>query len=373
MKLFFVLALVLAGTAHAASTLTLCNRNPDRAIFGAVLKQVSGAGWQATGWYRVEAARCLDVSFGDYTGKAYLYAEDDRGETSWGDGAVTFCVDKTSAFSINNADTTACVAANLKTVHSDEVAIQAGANTWEAKPNFSQVSFCNQNAGFSVWAALAKKSADSWQSQGWYEIQASTCRLVTLGKYSGTFHFYGFNGGDLEWGSGPFQFCVNRTNAFSLPGADQPAQCTAAGLVMVKASEGTAAVGVTTVNFEAVALKTTLRLCNTTTTPITSAYAVAGAAAGQWRSTGWIALDPRGCRDVDLGSYTGKAYVYAERNGGDQYWGTGPVNMCVNKTQPFTLDDSTNQSKCSQDISQKMVPTFELDLKPGTLTFTFSP
>ena len=142
---------------------------------------------------------------------------------------------------------------------------------------------------------------------------------------------------------------------------------------MVPANQISVTTGVTTANFSAVTLKTTLELCNETTLALNSIYAIPGSVAGQWQSTGWFALAPGKCQSFDLGGYTGKAYAYAEYNGGDQYWGSGPVDVCVNKTQNFTIDDSTNAGKCSQDISQKMVPTFEVDLVTGTNTFNFNP
>lgn len=380
-KLFSVVFVtVLLGTASAAlgapSTLSLCNRNPDRAIFAAVLRQVGGgAGWQAVGWYRADANKCFDVGLGEYSGKAYVYAEDEKGETNWGEGNVTFCVDKTNAFTIANADTTPCKAANLKTVHSDEVAIQPGANTWTASPNIATVNFCNKSSAFSIFASLATRDGETWQSRGWWEVKANDCRLVTLGKYAGTFYYHGeYNGGTLEWGSGPFTFCVNKKDAFTLSAAEQAARCSGANLQMVKASEAQAVSGTTTVTFDAVDLKTVLKVCNDTTFPLTAAHAIASSAPGQWRSRGWLALGAKECRELDFGTYAGKAYFYAERNGGDIYWGSGPVEFCVNKTQPFDLDDATNKTKCSGNIAQKMVPAYELTLTPGVpLQFTLSP
>ena len=82
---------------------------------------------------------------------------------------------------------------------------------------------------------------------------------------------------------------------------------------------------------------------------------------------------PSQCQSIDLGSYTGQAYTYAETSGGTQYWGSGPVNVCVNKSQNFTIADSTNATACAQDITQKMVPTFPVTLVTGTNSFNFNP
>lgn len=364
----------MAPFADAATTLSLCNRNTDRGIYGAIMRQVPGAGWQSSGWYSAAAGQCTDAALGTYTGTVYVYAQDQYQQTSWGDGNVTFCVNKTAAFTINNADTVACTDPTLMKVKSDQISVKDGSNMWEAKPNLTLVSLCNQNTSISIVAAIASQTNGSWQSQGWYQLNAGACSSVPLGKYTGTLAFYAeYNGGQYQWGSGPFQFCVNKTQAFSLPSADQAATCASPDVKMVKANQMAVTTGTNTANFSAITLKTTLQLCNQTDLPLNSMYAIAGAVAGQWQSTGWFALAAKKCQQFDLGSYTGKAYTYAEYNGGDQYWGSGPVNVCVNKTQAFTIDDSTNAGKCSQDIAQKMVPTDGIDLVIGANVFNFNP
>jgi uncharacterized membrane protein len=251
--------------------------------------------------------------------------------------------------------------------------IAAGSNVWEAKPNLTQLSLCNKNT-FDLYSAVATSANGSWTSQGWYSIPAGTCTQVAIGKYSGTLEFYAeYNGGELAWGSGPEQFCVNKSKAFSLAHAEDPSQCGTSDLKMVKVSSMSVAAGMNTINFQPISLDTTLSVCNQTTFQLYGAYALPGSTSGQWRSTGWLSLPPNVCTPRDLGAYKGKLYFYAEYNGGEKYWGNGPVNFCVNKSEAFTIDDSFNASLCSQSIVQKMVPSYELTLVNGTNTLTITP
>jgi hypothetical protein len=66
-------------------------------------------------------------------------------------------------------------------------------------------------------------------------------------------------------------------------------------------------------------------------------------------------------------------HVYGEWNQGEIYWGSGPFNFCVHRTQAFAIADSANEALCNADIALKQVPSFSFDVKPGTNTFTFQP
>ena len=179
------------------------------------MRQVPGAGWQSTGWYSATAGQCTSVALGTYTGKVFVYAQDQYQQTNWGDGPISFCVNKTAAFTINNADTTACTDPTLMKVMSDQITVQDGTNTWEAKPNLTLVNLCNQNPALAIVAAIATQTNGSWQSQGWYALAAGACQSIALGKYTGTLSYYAeYNGGVYQWGPAPFSFASIRHNRF---------------------------------------------------------------------------------------------------------------------------------------------------------------
>lgn len=370
---FLILSLAWTGAARADdSVLSLCNRNTDRVVYAAHMKQMgSGAGWQAVGWFKVPAGQCLDQNLKSYVGKVYLYAEDEFQESSWGEGSVRFCVKEGAAFSVNNADAVDCAAAGLKRVTSDAVSVQPGKTVWEMQPNFSKLSLCNRNAGFSVYAAFAKPVADRLNSKGWFEVPAGKCRELPLGKYSGPVSYFA-KGGQFAWDGAATPFCVNSASAFDVKDADQPSSCLGAGFEMIHPREVTVQTGLTTVDLEAKTLETTLKVCNTTEKILFSSQAVA-AAGGLWESSGWTELMPKACVTTNLGLYTGSVHLYAEWNKGEMYWGSGPFNFCVNRTQAFTMADSGNQALCNSDIALKMVPSFEFPLKAGSNTFNFQP
>lgn len=360
-----------AGALGADDTvLSICNHNTDRAIFSSHMKQMGGgAGWQAVGWFKVVAGQCSNLNLGSYTGKVFLYAQDDAGETSWGEGAVQFCVNKTSAFSINNADVVACTDTTLKLVRSEEMTVAAGKNLWDVRPNFSQVNFCNRNPDFSVFAAWARPANGSLMSRGWYEIGAGKCRAVTVGKYTGPVMYYA-KGRQFAWEGDAPDFCVNQTLGFDFTSADQPSSCAATGLEMINPRETLVAVGSTTVEFEPQTMDTLLNVCNNTGKTLFTSRATSSG-NDQWQSTGWNQLEPKECVQVNLGSYSGKVHLYGERDLGEVFWGSGPFNFCVHRRDAFTLADASNPMQCSSDINLKMVPSFEFVIAPGTNTFNF--
>lgn len=379
MSRFFITVLFLSLTANAfaeKTTLHLCNDNPDRKIYAAYLKQTGGgAGWQSVGWFGVDATKCRDIDVGTYTGKMYVYADDEFHETNWGEGEPKFCVNKINAFSINNADTTECAGADLKKVKSDEYTLVSGVNNITFKPNFASLKFCNKNTQYAVYAAFAKKMDDgSWQSKGWYLVDKGGCRTTAVGKYSGDVRVYAeYNGGEVSFGAGPDGFCVNKTSAFLLDSADDANKCSGSDLKMISSSTQAIQTGVNEVTFEVVPLKTLLNLCNKTTDKNIQASYGTRSSETLFSNKGWVQLSPGSCKEVDLGEYVGKGYIYGEANGGDIYWGSGPLNLCVDKTADFTFGDAGNPTECNSNIKYKMIPTTVFDLIQGHNTFSFQP
>lgn len=371
--LFLLLFAFISQTANAVSVLTLCNDNSDRKIFASLLRSMGGStGWQSIGWYGVEAGKCRAIEMGTYDGKVYVHAKDEFNETSWGEGNQVYCIHATEAFKIDNADTSACNGTGQVKVKSDEVAVAEGNATHTFKRNISEINFCNQNTDFSLYVSLAKKQNSSWTSKGWWEVGKGTCRLVSVGKYAGPFQFYAeYNGGDLTWGSGPEKFCVNKTTAFEFQNAENEGMCASNDKKMVKVSTIEVKEGVTKIDFNAMAPKATLELCNKTKDKtLYSAYGVT-TASNTIRSIGWYELLMGKCTTIDLGSYQGTGYLYAEADGGTTYWGSGPVNFCTDKKSAFQFEDGGNATLCKADTKNKMVPTSQFQIKSGTNTFSF--
>jgi uncharacterized membrane protein len=376
-KIFGILIIstcFFVGQAQAVDTIiSVCNHNTDRAIFSTYLIQAgAGAGWQSHGWFKTEIGQCNDINVGVYTGTVYLYAEDQYQETNWGEGDVSYCINRSEAFVINNADLADCSDPKLKKVKSNPLAVQPGRTTWDVQPNFSQLNFCNQST-YAIYASFARPSG-TYTSEGWYLVDAGKCRAVTVGKYSGAVQYYGeFNLGQYYWDGASTPFCVNRTKAFQMANADQASTCNDPALKMVKSRTVDVQPGITTVNFEALNLDTILRLCNNTPDKTLNASRAISSTNGQWQSSGWNEIAPGKCTDINLGKYSGQTYLYAEWNLGQYYWGSGPFTYCVNRTQNFTLEDSSNSAMCSSDINKKMVPAFSFPVGPGTNIFTFNP
>jgi len=373
-----VFYLVLMGVScevyGADNILSICNHNSDRSISASYMLQAGGgAGWQSQGWYNAASGQCFDINLGSYVGAIYLYAEDQYQQTNWGEGTVQFCVNRTIAFEINNADTVDCSDPKLKKVHSDQMTIVAGTNIWNVEPNFSQLNLCNHNLSLPMFVALADPASGTFTSSGWYQVAAGKCELVMVGKYTGPVSYYAEDSQSDTWTGTAPAFCVNKTSAFTIPNADQATLCTDTTLKMVSPRSLAVQLGENTVDFEALQTGTILKLCNNIPDKtLMASYAIAGTGS-LWQSTGWLQIDPQKCSSVDLGSYVGKSYIYAEWNLGQSYWGSGPFNYCVNRTQNFTIADSTNLAQCNSDINQKMVPAYEFDIQSGTYTFNFNP
>jgi uncharacterized membrane protein len=373
-RFFFTVFMALGGSANAYaadSLLSICNHNTDRVVYAAHMRQAGGgAGWQSNGWFKIAAGQCLEQNFKAYAGKVFLYAQDEFQESSWGEGSVEFCVKDGAAFTINNADTAGCSGSGLRKVSSDSLTIGPGKTTWDLRPNFSKLELCNRNPDRAVYAAIARPSPERYRSQGWFEILANQCRTFSIGKYTGPVSYFA-KSGPLAWEGTTAPFCVNATLAFNLENADLPSACATTGLEMVRPREAQVVTGTTTVEIEPKQLATTLRLCNTTDKVLHSSRATLENAL--WRSVGWAVLQPAECADIDLGSYTGSVMLYGEWNQGEMYWGNGPFNFCVHRTQAFDFEDSANEAACNSDIALKRVPAFDFPVRPGVNTFQFQP
>ena len=90
---------------------------------------------------------------------------------------------------------------------------------------------------FFCYAIYSGKN--SWQSKGWYKIEADSENRINLAFYSGNAYLYAeFNGGDLWWGDpgSDHLFCIDRKNAFSIENADK-VECKSSDNVKVKMME----------------------------------------------------------------------------------------------------------------------------------------
>jgi uncharacterized membrane protein len=81
-----------------------------------------------------------------------------------------------------------------------------------------------------------------------------------------------------------------------------------------------------------------LNLCNSTSAPIYTAYVKYSSSKG-WSSQGFYKVEVNRCRPIDLGSYRGDVYVYAQR-GQQISWGRNDAFFCINKTNAFDLPNS---------------------------------
>ncbi len=370
---FFLVSMSWSGSAWAGdSVLSLCNHNPDRAVYAATMRQMGGgAGWQSVGWYKVEPGKCLDQNLKTYVGKVYLHAQDEFGETSWGEGPVQFCVVDGAPFNFKNADSMACSEEGQKKVSADAVTVQSGTTVWNLEPNFSKLRLCNKNPDLSVFAAYAHPGSEGTHSKGWYEIAGGECHDVVVGKYTGPVSYFA-KGGAFTWDGTASKVCMNGTLAFDLKNADVSSSCLGTGFEMVSPREVEIGLGTTTVDLERKQVDTTLKICNTTEKTLFTARAMA-AEGGLWRSIGWLSLKPKECVSTNLGGYVGSVKLYGEWNKGEMYWGSGPFNFCVDRSQAFRIDDSTNEIACNSDIAFKMVPAFDFPVKAGLNTFNFQP
>src|SRR5438309_1317228 len=99
----------------------------------------------------------------------------------------------------------------------------AHAETWPAD---SSLRLCNNTTDKVLQTAYAMQATAGWQSQGWAEVKPQACKRFELGSYKGKIYLYAeYNRGEMYWGSGPTNFCVNKTKDFSIENALDGTKC----------------------------------------------------------------------------------------------------------------------------------------------------
>jgi len=284
----FLSTLVILGmapSAEAVTTLNLCNRNTDRGIFGAIMHQVVGAGWQSTGWYSAAAGQCTSVALGTYT---EMFTSTLRTNTSRQAGETGRLL-SASTRPRRSASTTRTPPLHRSHIDEGQRGRDLG-RRWQQ--HLERNSEPNSREPLQPEHLDCNRRRDCHGDkrllaiQGLVSAQRRRVSVDTAGEiHRNPFVLRRVQSRHLRVGSGPFQFCVNKTQPFTLSSADQPAQCTGTAVKMVNANQIKVTTGSTTVNFSAVTLKTTLQLCNQTTLPLNSIYAIPGSVAGQWQST----------------------------------------------------------------------------------------
>lgn len=117
---------------QSSSTLITVQNNTNMLIYFCYVAYNGSNGWQSNGWYKVDPNSLTTIDIGIYTGNIYLYAEYNGGEFAWfdSDAKYTFCIDKTNAFSIPNADSRDCSEINYKRVKMSEYFVTPPGFIW---------------------------------------------------------------------------------------------------------------------------------------------------------------------------------------------------------------------------------------------------
>jgi uncharacterized membrane protein len=118
--------------------LRVCNNSDKESVVFSIVRHESGS-WTSHGWYRIDANpsssnHCHEFNFGNQAAGSQVlyYAEWNGGQSHWpaqGDGV--FCVDKTRAFELRNADApgTCSDTANYKRVSGGKIILREGTYT----------------------------------------------------------------------------------------------------------------------------------------------------------------------------------------------------------------------------------------------------
>lgn len=107
-----------------------CNRTSDNKIYAA-FTYWNGNGFLSEGWYSVESGECRKITVAqNYKGNVYVYGMYNRGESEWGSGKYSFCVDIVDKFNISESDKVNCSESNQKKVNMSEFSVSPGTNTW---------------------------------------------------------------------------------------------------------------------------------------------------------------------------------------------------------------------------------------------------
>jgi|GEM_PF-727884 len=118
------------------STFIKVQNNTDKLLYFCYSAYNGSNGWQSNGWYKVDPYSNTTIDIGYYIGNIYLYAEYNAGESAWFDSnsKYSFCIDKTNAFNIPNADIRDCSNSNYKRVKMYEFSVSPGIFTWTLNP-----------------------------------------------------------------------------------------------------------------------------------------------------------------------------------------------------------------------------------------------
>ncbi|HCV31004.1 MAG TPA: hypothetical protein DGO89_12880 [Microcoleaceae bacterium UBA9251] len=107
-----------------------CNKTSSKTI-SAGFAYWDGKGLRSRGWWNIEPGKCMEVSLDqNYRGNLYIHGDYNRGESSWGSGDTSFCVDIVGPFAIENSDKVSCSGGNLRQVTMSELAVSPGTNNW---------------------------------------------------------------------------------------------------------------------------------------------------------------------------------------------------------------------------------------------------
>lgn len=122
-------------TQQNSCYLNIINSTNNNVYFCYVSYDINN-GWQAIGWFQINANSNISVNLGNYVGNnIYLYAEYPSGELFWGDSnsKYSFCIDPYNQFTIPNSDSKKCEGSNFKRVKMFEMKVAAGINYWSLK------------------------------------------------------------------------------------------------------------------------------------------------------------------------------------------------------------------------------------------------
>jgi len=107
-----------------------CNKTSSKTI-SAAFAYWDGKGLLSKGWWVIEPGKCTKVTVEqNYRGNLYVYGMYNKGESSWGSGDTSFCVDIINSFKIPNSDKASCSGNSLKKVTMSEFAVSPGTNIW---------------------------------------------------------------------------------------------------------------------------------------------------------------------------------------------------------------------------------------------------
>lgn len=123
---------------NTEAKLRICNNSDKEGVSLSILRNEGGS-WTSKGWWRVDSNtnssnHCKEFNFGNTAAGSYVYyyAEFNGGERYWpGTGEGAFCVDKSRAFQLSNAEQpgTCSDTNNYKRVNGDKIQLTEGTHT----------------------------------------------------------------------------------------------------------------------------------------------------------------------------------------------------------------------------------------------------